>query len=137
MNTQSLNSFIAIPISVDLYAEISRRFPRGASSTLEQVLWDFLERTEADNIPPSEGIYWDSLFLPSGTQVRTKYFDEYKVAKVQEKSIVWKGRSFRSMSQLAHAMRGGTSNNAWKVLEVQFPREKSWQLADYLRMPRR
>ena len=43
----------------------------------------------------------------------------------------WK--AFESMSQLARAMRGDTSNNAWKVLEVKRPGDASWKLADFLR----
>ena len=76
---------------------------------------------------------WESLFLPESTEVRTKYFNEYKVAAIQGKEIVWDGETYPSMSQLARAMRGDTSNNAWKVLEVKRPSDGKWQPADFLR----
>ena len=72
-------------------------------------------------------------FLPDGTEVRTKYFREVKVATVLDGELVWEGKAFDSMSQLARAMRGDTSNNAWKVLEVKRRGDANWKLADLLR----
>ena len=135
MGVPHLDSFVSVPLPIDLYAEISRRYPAGVSSVLESVVWDFLERTENDFNPGlrQASIYWDSLPLPEGTEIRTKYFNEYKVAAIQSGEIVWEGESYPSMSQLARAMRGDTSNNAWKVLEIKRPSDTKWQIADFLR----
>lgn len=136
MSTWNLDAFVAVPLPIELYAEFARRYPGGVSSVVEQVSWDFLDRTAEDfEAAPrgSNGVHWESLFLPEGTEVRTKYHNEYKVATIQNKKIVWEGETYPSMSQLAKSMRGGTSNNAWKVLEVKRPSDAKWQSADFLR----
>ena len=136
LSASNLDSFVAVPLPVDLYAEFSRRYPGGVSSVMEQVAWDFLDRTadDFDAVPRgTNGVHWESLFLPEETEVRTKYFNEIKVATIKGKAIVWDGETYPSMSQLARAMRGDTSNNAWKVLEVKRPTDVKWQPADYLR----
>lgn len=136
MNTLNLDAFVAVPLPIELYAEFTRRYPGGVSSVIEQVAWDFLDRTAEDfeAVPRrSNGVHWESLFLPEGTEVRTKHFNEYKVAIIQGQEIVWDGKIYPSMSQLARTMRGNTSNNAWKVLEVKRPSDTKWQSADFLR----
>lgn len=136
MSTPNLNSFIAIPIPAELYAALARRYPDGVSSLIEQVTWDFLERTADDfeaGRSKCKGFHWDSVFLPEGTEIRTKYFNEYKVATIQREELVWEGKTYPSMSQLARVMRGDTSNNAWKVLEVKRPTDLKWQSAQFLR----
>ena len=134
----SLDSFVAVPLPHDLYAQLVRRYPTGVSSVLEQVLQDFLDRTEDDFAAKQEdarenGVQWDALFLPHGTQIRTKYFGKYPIAEVAAGEILWEGRKYASMSQLARAMRGNTSNNAWVVLELKRPTDRDWIRADRLR----
>ena len=140
MSTPNLDSFVAVPLPVELYAEFARRYSgAGISSVIEQIAWDFLDRTAEDfeAVPRgSNGVHWESLFLPEGTEIRTKYFNEYKIANIEGKEIVWDGEIYPSMSQLARAMRGDTSNNAWKVLEVKRPSDAQWQSADFLRRKR-
>ena len=134
----NLDAFVSVPVSIELYAEFSRRFPGGVSSVLEQVAQDFLDRTADDfaaRESHAEGIYWEALFLPDGTQIRTKYFGEFKVAEVARGKIVWDESGYPSMSQLARAMRGDTSNNAWNVLEIKRPFDAKWQPANSLRRP--
>ena len=132
----NLDSFVAVPLSNGIYAEFARRFPGGVSSVLENVAQDFLDRTAEDfaaREPKAQGIYWEALFLPQGTQMRTKHYGEYKLAEIVGAEIVWEGEVYPSMSQLARAMRGDTSNNAWKVLEIKRPTDAKWQPADFLR----
>ncbi len=134
----SLDSFVAVPLPHDLYAQLVRRYPTGVSSVLEHVLQDFLDRTEDDFAGKQEdarenGVQWDALFLPHGTQIRTKYFGKYPIAEVAAGEILWEGRKYASMSQLARAMRGNTSNNAWVVLELKRPTDRDWIRADRLR----
>lgn len=132
----NLDAFVAIPVSNTLYAELSRRFPGGVSSIIEHIARDFLDRTADDfpNEPPKKlGVYWEALFLPEGTKIRTKHYGEIKTAEVDGTDIVWDGETYASMSQLARSMRGDTSNNAWKVLEVKRPQDAKWQTADFLR----
>ena len=96
---------------------------------IEQVAQDFLDRTAEDfeaRDAKTQGVYWEALFLPEGTQIRTKYFNEFKVAEVVGTEIVWEGEVYPSMSRLASAMRGDTSNNAWKVLELKRSIDPKW-----------
>src|SRR5690606_13739490 len=130
----ALDSFVAIPMSQDLFMRLASRFPAGAASVGEQVVEDFLERTKDDDAPNDQNPFiWDQLRLPSGTKVRTKHYGDYQIAEVQDGKVYWDGEEFRSMSQLARSMRGNTSNNAWVVLEIQYPGQTDWTLADWLR----
>ena len=132
----SLDSFVAVPIPHDLYAQLSQRYPAGVSSLLEHVVQDFLDRTAEDfaaKYPTRQGVQWDALFLPDGTQIRTKYYGKYPTAEIADGQIMWDGEQFPSMSQLARAMRGDTSNNAWVVLEIKRPTDAHWVRADRLR----
>jgi len=134
--TLSIDSFVAVPMPHDLYAQLIQRYPAGAASVIEQVVQDFLDRTAEDfegRRHDKRGIQWESVFLPDGSQARTKYFGKHHVAEIKGSEIVWEGRVFPSMSQLARSMRGNTSNNAWKVLEIKRPADTNWQPADYLR----
>lgn len=128
-----LDSFVAVPISTSLYSTLAARFPNRVSTLIENVVSDFLDRTAEDTDTTQEGIYWEALFLPSGTQVRTKYFGEYKVAHIDGESIVWNGETFPSLARLTNKMRGDTANNAWRELEVKRPSDKAWIPAQALR----
>ena len=134
----SLDSFVAVPLSHDLYAQLAQRYPAGVSSVLEHVVRDFLDRTEQDfaarrDNARQNGIQWDALFLPHGTQIRTKYFGKHPIAEIVAGEILWEGQVYSSMSRLARAMRGDTSNNAWVVLEIKRPTDIDWIRADRLR----
>ncbi|MHB1869469.1 MAG: hypothetical protein ACYCT1_01265 [Steroidobacteraceae bacterium] len=134
----SLDSFVAVPVSHELYAQLARRYPAGVSSVLEHVIQDFLDRTEEDFTAKRDearqnGIQWDAIFLPHGTQIRTKYFGKHPIAEIAAGEIRWNDQVYPSMSQLARAMRGDTSNNAWVVLEIKRPTDPDWVRADRLR----
>lgn len=130
-----LDSFVAVPIPTALYASLVARFPDRVSTVVENVVTDFLERNDPDFLvmPESTGVQWESLFLPDGTQIRTKYFGEYKTASIKKEAILWDGNTYSSIAQLANTMRGNTSNNAWKVLEIKRPSDKLWMPAQALR----
>ena len=131
-----LDSFVAVPLPHELYAQLIQRYPAGVSSVLENVLQDFLDRTAdafAAKHETRQGVQWDALLLPHGTQIRTKYFGKYPIAEIIDGQIKWDGELYPSMSQLARAMRGDTSNNAWVVLEIKRPTDADWRRADRLR----
>ena len=134
--TQSVDSFIAVPLSSELCAQLFQRYPAGFASVLDHVIQDFLDRTAEDFAAKHEtrqGVQWDALLLPHGTQIRTKYFGKYPTAEIVDGEIMWDGESYPSMSQLARSMRGDTSNNAWVVLEIKRPTDADWKRADRLR----
>ena len=132
----SLDSFVAIPVPNELYAQLAGRYPGGVTSIVEHVVQDFLDRTAEDFEArkfTKHGVYWESLFIPDGSKIRTKYYGNYQIADVADSRVMWDGETYPSMSRLASAMRGDTSNNAWKVLEIKRPADAEWQLADRLR----
>jgi hypothetical protein len=134
--SSSLDSFVAVPLPHDLYAQLAQRYPAGVSSLLEDIAQDFLDRTAEDyaaKYAARKGVQWDALFLPDGTQIRTKYFGKYPTAEIADGQIMWDGEPYPSMSRLARAMRGDTSNNAWVVLEIKRPTDPHWMRADRLR----
>ncbi|MCP3713368.1 hypothetical protein M3I54_42070 [Paraburkholderia sp. CNPSo 3274] len=130
----SLDDFVAVPITTDLYVRLVQRFPGGVSTLIEDVVTDFLERT-ADDVPMPRraGVRWEGLFLLSGTLARTHYYGEEKRAEVVGTEIIWEGETYPSFANLANAMRGDTKNNAWKVLELKRPNDPHWQPAYLLR----
>jgi hypothetical protein len=130
-----LDSFVAIPLPTSLVTALLVRSPNGVSALIETIISDFLERTQEDFSATSTtiGVFWEALFLPSGTQIRTKYFGEYKVASIEGESIVWNGDRYRSFAQLVNKMRGDTMNNAWKELQIKRPSDKTWIPAQSLR----
>lgn len=98
---------------------------------------DFLERTAGD-VPKIKrsrggGVNWELLFLPDKTRLRTKHHGEYKYADVKGDQLIYGGKVFPSVSQLANHMRGNTQNNAWRVLEVLLPDSGKWIPAELLR----
>lgn len=112
MTSLNLNSFVAVPIPTDLYAQLIARYPSGISGVLEHVARDFLERT-AEDLPARrrarrDGVLWDTAFLPSGTRPRTPYCNEYKFGEIKGDQIVYEEKPVPSVSQLARMMRGNS-----------------------------
>ncbi len=137
MSLASMNNFVAVPIPLEIYRELLARYPDRAHAVIEDVVADFLDRT-ADDVPSNRrgrgaGVYWDALFLPDKTRLRTKYYGEYKYADVKADKLVYDGKIYPSVAQVTNKMRDNTSNNAWKVLEVLRPNDSQWIPADVLR----
>lgn len=130
-----LDSFISIPLPTALVAALLKRSPHGVSALIETVVTDFLDRTEDEFSIPADpvGVFWDALFLPHGTQIRTKYFGEFKLAVIDNEVIKWDGNVYPSFARLVNAMRGGTMNNAWRELQIKRPSDKTWMPAQSLR----
>lgn len=133
--TIDLDSFVSVPLPMTLITALLQRSPHGVSSLIEAVVTDFLDRTGGDLSFPTKpvGIYWESLFLPNGTQVRTTYFDEVKLASVDNQAIIWDEKMFSSFAKLSNAMRGGKMTNAWRELQIKRPLDKTWMPAQALR----
>lgn len=132
----SLDAFVCIPLPSNLYGELARRYENGVSSVVANVVEDFLQRTALDfeiDFGGKSSFQWDALSLPDGTEIRTLYYGEYQTARIEDGRLIWEGEKYPSMSRLASAMRGGTSNNAWRVLEIKRPSDAMWQLADRFR----
>jgi len=137
MPVASLDDFVAVPLSTDLYQEVAVRYPTGVSSLIENVVRDFLDRTADDfahrRANRGNGVRWDNVFLPDKTRLRTKHYAEYKYAEVKGDKILHDGKEVPTISQLASRLRGNTSVNAWLHIEVMRPGDREWQKADILR----
>jgi hypothetical protein len=130
-------SYVSIPVPLSLYAEVIRRHSERANAVVEHVLEDFLERTEEDHHrtrDSANGVLWESLFLPAGTKLRTKYFQEYVYANVVADHIEFEGEKFSSVSKVTNRMRGDTNNNAWNFVELSRPSDRGWVKARSLRI---
>jgi len=138
MSTYSLDDFVAVPLSTEIYMAVASRHPGAVSSVIEQVVSDYLERTDENgsynqSVSSTKGIHWGPVFLPSGTQFRVKYHNEYKYAEVKGDKIPYDGKTLSSASQMASLMRNNTSVNAWMHVEVKRPTDKAWVFANVLR----
>ena len=137
MAVASLDHFVAVPVSTDLYQEVAARYPTGVSSLIENVVRDFLDRTAEDfahrRSNRGNGVRWDSVFLPDKTRLRTKHYAEYKYAEIKGDKILFDGKEVPTISQVASRMRDNTSVNAWLHIEVMRPGDREWQKADILR----
>lgn len=132
-----LNDVVFVPFPVDLYRELLNRHSTRANAVIEHVVEDFLERT-ADSISKATknrgaGIFWEALFLPDKTRLRTKHRGQYKYAEIKGDNVIYDGLQFPSVAQATNKMRANTQNNAWKVLEVLLPDASQWTHASRLR----
>ncbi len=131
-----LDDFVCIPLPSDLYQSLAGRFPDRVSTVLENITWDYLERTEKDFIStPTGGITWDSLSLPNGTQLRVKksHSNDYGYCEITNEKIVYLGKVVRSPSQFARKVKNNTSVNAWINVEVKRPQDRDWKIANSFR----
>jgi len=137
MISMTANEFVAVAIPAVLYQAIAQRFPDRVSTVIENVTWDFLERTKDDFTAAEKsrgkGIFWESLFLPSGTEFRVPHFGQYKYAKLEGEALNYNGKVYPSISKMANAMRGNTNVNAWKLVAIKRPTDATWILALRLR----
>jgi hypothetical protein len=130
-----LNAYVCVPLPTALVATLLKIHPHGISSLIEDVLNDFLERNKDDLgfDQISGGVYWDAVFLPEKTQIRTKYFGEFKVATIEDQNIVWEGEVYTSFAQLSNSMRGNKMTSAWRELQIKRPSDTTWLPAQSLR----
>lgn len=136
MNAMTANEFVAVPIPTELYQAIARRFPDRVSTVIENVSWNFLESTKDDfagaEKTRGKGIFWESLFLPSGTEFRVPHFGQYRYGRLEGEALTYDGKTCPSISKMANAMRGHNVN-AWKLVEIKRPTDATWILALRLR----
>jgi hypothetical protein len=115
---------------------LAGRYPDRVSSVLENIAWDFLERTEAELASSTSGGFaWGSLILPNGTELRVRksHSFDYGYAEVKDHKIMYDGEAVRSPSQFASRVRRNTSVNAWDYVEIKRPHDRDWKLANSFR----
>ena len=130
-----MTSMTAVPISNELLVRLVERYGVRYSLVIESAVEDFLDRTEDDfqTKTTEPGYIWERLKLPAGTLLRTKYRGEWRAAELVNGVFEYDGRHYSSPAQVCNAMRGGTSNNAWKVMEIKRPQDIDFELADRFR----
>ncbi len=136
MTIAILDDFVCIPLPSDLYQSLAARFPDRVSTVLENITWDYLERTEKDFIPTTSGsITWGSFSLPNGTQLRVKksHSNDYGYGEITNEKVVYLGKVVGSPSQFARKVKNNTSVNAWINVEVKRPQDRDWKLANSFR----
>lgn len=136
MSSIMLNDVVCVPVSSELYQALAARYPDTIGSLLENISWDYLERTEDDfMVMPKSGYNWSGLSLPSGTHLRVKksHSNDYGYAEITGEKIIYLGKDVRSPSQFARKVRNNTSVNAWINIEIKRPQDRDWKLANSFR----
>ena len=157
-----MQKFVCVPMSCDLYNEFSLRCDRSvdASGWIENIVRDFLERTEGDAViwserharsvaldkhiqdaidrigPPDGGYQWKNVLLRNGSRIRMTYKGEEYFAFIENGHLRYNGDSL-SPSQFAATVAEGSSRNAWRDLWIQDRQhegDSGWERADRLRL---
>ena len=79
----------------------------------------------------SLGYQWKSLFLPSGTRLKTRVRGRTWIAVVEGDHIIYDSRSM-SPHEFANAF-GVTGRNSWRDIWVHLPYDETWRLASSIR----
>ena len=126
-----------VPLKNDLLMKLIARYKENYSVAIDDVIEDFLDRTADDyEFEPGarEGGYiWDQLELPAGTQLRTRYYDEWQIATLKRGKFYFNNKPYKSPAKVCNAMRGNTSTNAWHMLQVKRPQDIDFSRAEKFR----
>jgi hypothetical protein len=126
-----------VPLKNDLLMKLIDRYKENYPLAIDDVIEDFLERTADDHDEKTrfrEGSYvWDQLNLPTGTQLRTRYFDEWQIATLENGKFYFDDQAYKSPAKVCNAMRGNKINNAWIMLQIKRPKDIAFQKAEKLR----
>lgn len=130
-----------VPLENELLVELIDRYSINYARIIEHAVGDFLTRTEEEfeiglkevHSANENGYMWERLYLPEGTRLMTRYYYKDKTAELQSGKFIYDGRYFSSPSKVCNAMRGGTHNNAWRMLWVKRPIDISFRRAETLR----
>jgi hypothetical protein len=87
----------------------------------------FLDQQSRNVASTLGGYQWKSLFLPSGTTLRTVYMRTSYLAHVEGSELLYEGRSM-SPAQFVNEV-AKCERNAWRTLWLRFPNEDEWKPA--------
>ena len=96
-------------------------------------LWIAQGRARAAEAPDNtpRGYQWKSIFLPSGTRLKTQVRGRSYYAIVENDRITYEGHDV-SPHEFANAF-GVSGRNAWRDVWVHLPYDQAWKLAASLR----
>ncbi len=127
-----------VPLKNDLLMKLIARYKEDYSSAIDDVIEDFLERTSDQDQTllgqRNDGYIWDQLTLPAGTELRTRYYDQWQVAILKNGQFSHNNQLFKSPAKVCNAMRGNTSTNAWHMLQVKRPQDIDFKKAEKFRL---
>ncbi len=129
----------AVRLPVGLYVELDfHLMSTQPSARIDGFVTDLLQRwlaVEKERLTlrrgghPLKGYQWKAVFLPEGTNLRTRHGDRTDFAKVVGERIIC-GREFVTPSTFVN--RNATGRNAWRFVWLRFPGEENWiRAADY------
>ena len=126
-----------VPLKNDLLMKLIDRYKENYPVAIDDVIEDFLERTadQHDQVAGHRdgGYIWDQLELPAGTQLRTRYYDEWQIATLKKGKFYFRNRPYKSPAKVCNAMRGNTSTNAWHMLQIKRPQDIEFTKAEKFR----
>ncbi len=126
-----------VPLKNDLLMRLIERYKENYPFAIDDVIEEFLKRTsdeDSENTRFRDGGYiWAQVALPSGTQLRTRYFDEWHTAKLENGKFYFNEQAYKSPAKVCNAMRGNKNSNAWIMLQVKRPNDPNFQKAEKLR----
>jgi len=126
-----------VPLKNDLLLKLIDRYKENYPVAIDDVIEDFLERTADEHDEHAGfrdgGYVWDQVELPAGTQLRTRYFDEWHVATLKNGKFYFKNKPYKSPAKVCNAMRGNKSTNAWMMLQIKRPQDIEFKKAEKFR----
>ena len=126
-----------VPLKNDLLMKLIDRYKENYPVAIDDVIEDFLARTAGEHGEHAgfrEGGYvWDQVELPAGTQLRTRYFDEWQIATLKNGKFYFKNKPYKSPAKACNAMRGNKSTNAWMMLQIKRPQDIEFKKAEKFR----
>lgn len=126
-----------VPLKNDLLMKLIERYKEDYPLAIDDVIEQFLERTagdyETDTGYRAGGYIWDQVVLPAGTRLRTRYFDQWQVATLQDGRFHYRNQSYKSPAKLCNAMRGNKTCNAWMMLQIKRPQDIEFRKAEKFR----
>ena len=126
-----------VPLKNDLLMKLIDRYKENYPFAIDDVIEEFLERTADDHDTGAKfregGYIWEQLELPPGTQLRTRYFNEWQIATLENGMFRYDNQDYKSPAKVCNAMRGNKNTNAWIMLQVKRPQDVTFQKAEKLR----
>jgi hypothetical protein len=138
MRRQHPDPRMSIPITLEVWhrltaASFDSDFKKEDWEIAAEAIDEWMRRHKPDALAMqvAKGYQWKSLFLPTGTLLRTVFDGKNNHCLVEGDQILYNGKAV-SPSGFVNAV-GGIRRNAWRSTWILFPDSKDWKLADTLR----
>jgi hypothetical protein len=129
------NEALSVVVPTELYVELLFQLRKyGDTRQPEEVLPLAIKAWLASYLgnPCGRGYQWKELFLPDGTELRTRYRGVYYYAKVEGDQLRYGGISVSPRSWVAHLT--GSVRNAWRDVWIRQGVNSWWVQASAMRI---